>query len=197
MCGEILTTGTPATELKICPLFGGAIEIKIPKKWVDVSDLRQVPDNQECWMDKDEDRMLVVEILEYQNVADHEAARYFYSDLAEINSSDADDYCDMSAVSIPFFATQPSLKVSLCYGCGYQSVQIGSNFKSNELRTNHNFHRTKIELCVIRLVQQQADLLISLSTPTGRHDLPTNHQFSDIFTQILHSFRVVDWKLFG
>ena len=41
-----------------------------------------VPDHQECWQDT-EGRLLVVEILErQQQVEDHNAAQYFFDDLA-------------------------------------------------------------------------------------------------------------------
>jgi hypothetical protein len=35
--------------LPVKELFGGAIRMGVPPQWTDVSDLRQVPDNQEVW----------------------------------------------------------------------------------------------------------------------------------------------------
>merc|ERR1712170_184349 len=63
------------------PLFGGAISCDIPSAWRDVSDVRQVPDHQECWQEID-GAVLVVEILDRQEVGDHSAASFFFADLA-------------------------------------------------------------------------------------------------------------------
>jgi Ran-interacting Mog1 protein len=70
------------------PLFGGAIACRIPEHWQDVSNVRQVPDHQECWRDVSvpNGAAFVVEILDAQASVPHkEAARYFFDDLAEAN----------------------------------------------------------------------------------------------------------------
>lgn len=41
------------TAFKQVDLFGGAIVASIPSTFEDVSDIRQVPDNQEVYLDKD------------------------------------------------------------------------------------------------------------------------------------------------
>ena len=56
------------------PLFGGAITVIIPQGWKDVSEIRQVPDHQECW--QFEDRLLVVEILERMGGVEEEASQF-------------------------------------------------------------------------------------------------------------------------
>ena len=45
-------------------LFGGALSIKIPNDFNDVSGFRQVPDHQEVFVSRDSDDTLIVEILE-------------------------------------------------------------------------------------------------------------------------------------
>ena len=78
-------------------LFGGAIAISIPTTWRDVSQIRQVPDHQECYQDctfKDGTKVglqgtggcIIVEILARQeDIKDEDAAAYFFLDLAEAN----------------------------------------------------------------------------------------------------------------
>ena len=44
-------------------LFGGAIDMCIPARLVDVSDFRPVPDNQEVLADGATDQSVIVEIL--------------------------------------------------------------------------------------------------------------------------------------
>lgn len=45
-------------------LFGGAMEILVPNGFLDVSEIRQVPDNQEVFVSNYSDASLIVELLE-------------------------------------------------------------------------------------------------------------------------------------
>ncbi|ODA77111.1 hypothetical protein RJ55_07629 [Drechmeria coniospora] len=46
------------------PLYGGAIVCDLPAKFADVSKLRQVPDNQEVWIDKNGYTSIIFDITE-------------------------------------------------------------------------------------------------------------------------------------
>ena len=48
------------------PLFGGALSASLPPGARDVSDLREVPDNQEVFAHGHSDQSLIVELLEFQ-----------------------------------------------------------------------------------------------------------------------------------
>lgn len=50
--------------LEVRELFGGALSIKVPKDFKDVSVFRQVPDHQEVFVSNDSDDSLIVELLE-------------------------------------------------------------------------------------------------------------------------------------
>ena len=71
------------------PLFGGAISAHLPTRYVDVSDFRPVPDNQEVWTDASVDESVIVEILERveEGPSDAEggAAGWFWEDLAAVS----------------------------------------------------------------------------------------------------------------
>lgn len=78
------------------PLFGGAMSCRIPTAWRDVSDVRQVPDHQECWQEVSENdgggggSVLVIEVLEHQSsVTNETAADYFFRDLAGADNNNA------------------------------------------------------------------------------------------------------------
>jgi hypothetical protein len=45
-------------------LFGGALGIKVPKDFKDVSVFRQIPDHQEVFVSNDSDDSLIIELLE-------------------------------------------------------------------------------------------------------------------------------------
>ena len=71
-------------------LFGGAILASFPARYVDVSDFRPVPDNQEVWTDANRDESVIVEILERVEAGPSDAegaAAWFFRDLADVNAA--------------------------------------------------------------------------------------------------------------
>ena len=71
-------------------LFGGAILASFPARYVDVSDFRPVPDNQEVWTDANRDESVIVEILERVEAGPSDAkgaAAWFFRDLADVNDA--------------------------------------------------------------------------------------------------------------
>ncbi|KAJ3081570.1 hypothetical protein HK102_002265, partial [Quaeritorhiza haematococci] len=46
------------------PLFGGAITTALPDSFIDISTFREVPDNQEVFVDRDTDQSIVIELLQ-------------------------------------------------------------------------------------------------------------------------------------
>ncbi|KAG6426282.1 hypothetical protein SASPL_110503 [Salvia splendens] len=71
------------------PLFGGAISSTFPLRFQDVSNMRQVPDHQEVFVDPTRDESLIFELLDLKtDVADHGSATWFLQDLA--NEQDAE-----------------------------------------------------------------------------------------------------------
>ncbi|KAK0527485.1 hypothetical protein OC835_004673 [Tilletia horrida] len=75
-------------------LFGGAIAADIPTAWKDVSDFRQVPDNQEVFVSPESDASgevsLIVEVLQRVEPADPDAAvRFHFDSIAHDNSAEA------------------------------------------------------------------------------------------------------------
>lgn len=184
------------------PLFGGAIQANIPTSYRDVSDIRQVPDHQECWQDLTTNSLLVIEILDHQkNIEDSNAAQYFFNDLAESNGCSGDD-CNFKAVQKFSNMTRTSNiggsklppNAVVLFGIGYQKVGINTGGKQDEEQ-----REIKVEMCVIRLPSVQTDLLITLSSPaTSEEDkATTTSTSSDVFREILSTFEIADWSLFG
>jgi hypothetical protein len=50
-------------ELKPRPLFGGSINIQLPERFIDISDFRPIPDNQEVFADANIDQSLIIDIM--------------------------------------------------------------------------------------------------------------------------------------
>ena len=200
-------------------LFGGAITCQMPSAWRDVSQVRDIPDHQECWHDTSvattAAAMLVMEILERQEaVTDDAAARYFFQDLAEAND------CGEHEVDSRFFdSAKPPVLISnlipppqqqqpqqqqaptLCLGSGYQRVAIGRAVDDHDNPRRQEFRVIHVELGVIRLPQQGTDILITLSTPRESNpqqdgENSTTRGVTETFQQIMSSFQIKDWGLF-
>lgn len=68
-----MTPAPPSkTILMLRHLFGGAITASLPENFEDASKFRQIPDNQEVFVDKDSDVSVIVEILETPDNSDIE-----------------------------------------------------------------------------------------------------------------------------
>lgn len=183
------------------PLFGGNISCNIPESWIDVSNIRQVPDHQECWLDEATNGMFVVEILELQSeVADAKAAKHFFDDLAEANNA--------APNSVLHYSDQPQDIVQinnlpesavLCFGAGYQHVALGRDSDHFGNPRTQEILWVLVELCLIRLPSVETDLLITLSTPNepNPQEGTLQHQATNDFQQALTSFQIRDWRLFG
>jgi hypothetical protein len=76
---------SPPPPAAAAPLFGGALTARVPAGWLDASDVRPVPDNQEVWLADDASgASLVVELLEPpEGVPADGVAEYLLHDLAQ------------------------------------------------------------------------------------------------------------------
>ncbi|WVR09638.1 hypothetical protein IAU60_006711 [Kwoniella sp. DSM 27419] len=80
------------TDLASRQLFGGAVSAELPTLYIDASDLRQIPDNQEVFLSSTSDTAVVLEVLGM--VEDGaagtdlwEAAKFHFSSIAHDNAS--------------------------------------------------------------------------------------------------------------
>ncbi|KAI5566824.1 hypothetical protein BDE02_13G046300 [Populus trichocarpa] len=73
------------------PLYGGSISSIFPVRFQDVSNIRQVPDHQEAFVDPSRDESLIFELLDLKpDVNDNGSAVWFLQDLA--NEQDAQGF---------------------------------------------------------------------------------------------------------
>lgn len=107
----------------------------MPASFLDLSDIRPVPDNQECWFESSSNAMLVVELLEMRS----DGLEFYFQNLVEENGGDAASRLQHQAEG-PQGAS----------GLGYYN-------KDNQ--------RLCIHLGIHRVVSKQADVLVSLTIP--------------------------------
>ncbi|EOA35735.1 hypothetical protein CARUB_v10020969mg [Capsella rubella] len=81
------------------PLFGGAISTAFPQRFEDVSNIRQVPDHQEVFVDPSRDESLIFELLDFKTeVGDIGSASWFLNDLASEQDAEGFQLIEQSEV---------------------------------------------------------------------------------------------------
>ncbi|CEM19409.1 unnamed protein product [Vitrella brassicaformis CCMP3155] len=193
-------------------LFGGAMRCAIPQSFADVSQIRDVPDNQEVFADFHTDSSLMFEVVQYQQtVTDQDAPRYFFRDLAEVNEADPWEVLQVIRLEP---AIMPNLDGSICkyLVMGHQTV---SKFREGREAANV----VAIYMAIIRLPEHHSEVLISFNDPrclspasssapashvgvpngTSLHDAYSylNQEGPQQFQSLLETFQIRDWGLFG
>jgi hypothetical protein len=194
-------------------LFGGAISADLPSRYVDVSDFRPIPDNQEVWADASRDESVVVEILERQPEAGASggrcAAEWFFRDLcvevdARVETGDAavlrayplDDPAALAGLRVDERATTGAVSASACVG--RQSVAKSRDAARNDV---------EVALVCIRLDAHRTDVLVTVNRAlaiapgssavapdAGKPGVPDAEATA---RAVAKTFRVVDWNLFA
>jgi len=198
--------------------FGGAITCDVPANWNNLSDIRPIPDNQECFQDSfvsGSPTILIVEILERQeHVNDDDAASFFFNDLAERNDA-FQTQNDIRFHTLEMHDSSPALlrddsivvgknTIHVCAGSGYQNVALGRDFDSegNSRRARQEIKCIRVDLYVFRLPVQETDLLITISSPVDataidERCLEGPSAASAILSRVVSSFQINNWDLFG
>jgi len=143
------------------PLWGGACAMGVPAGWRDVSELRQVPDNQEAFVSATDDASLCVELLQRVAAPDEGAMRYLWDDLSETNgpgggaasgggggSSTLQRCVALPLAAAPGVAGAASL---VAIAVGRQLVQ----------RKGAEPEETELHLVLVRLPQFETDVLFT------------------------------------
>lgn len=140
------------------PLFGGALSAIIPPNATDVSDLREIPDNQEVFAHSKSDQSFIIELLEYQaHISDQDAAKYHFEDIAGSNKALQPGAFQVTNVTpLP----KSELSMSQC-SCGWMLTGTQSVSKFNEEARN----TVTIHLGLFRLPQFSTDILVTFNDP--------------------------------
>lgn len=140
------------------PLFGGALSAVLPHSATDISELREIPDNQEVFAHAHTDQSLIVELVEYQDqVADQDAARYHFEDIAGSNKA-----LQPGAFEVTSVVPLPKSELSLS-DCGSAWMLTGTQCvsKFNEEARN----TVTLHLGLFRMPQFSTDVLITFNDP--------------------------------
>ncbi|ORX58398.1 Mog1p/PsbP-like protein [Piromyces finnis] len=181
-------------------LFGGAITAVIPEAFRDASIIREVPDNQEVYVDINTDQSIIVELLEQaEEASNDECGLYHFKQLAEDNNAENFEIIkneDIISQDIPNIKIESIKKLVL-------GKQIISKFNEKDPDAQNIVN---IYLAVIRVPSIETDMLISYNCPVYIGSKSSSRTQSkegqetisdELFKQLIKSFNVVDWELFN
>ncbi|KAI0599650.1 hypothetical protein F4775DRAFT_591100 [Biscogniauxia sp. FL1348] len=185
-------------------LFGGALVCDLPANFADVSTLRQVPDNQEVWIDKDGFTSIIVEITERVGGPGSGAeidGTALTTHLEDLVGDDLD--------RVKVWNTTPTLFSRLDEDIPAYTL-IATQTPEPGTAGTHAPDFTAIILTLVRLEREKTDILITINVPhiKGEYDeedvdLELGKQGRligdavDYAARIWETFRVKDWKLFN
>lgn len=182
-------------------LYGGAFEISLPKRFVDLSNFRLVPDHQEVWSDPHTDQSIIIELVERVNIDNEKekAVKYHYNDIAETSKS-----IETSIVSSGTFKSN-SWEIAKKYNCSWT---FGTQKVSKGRDTPNKANIIALYLVLIRLKEFDTDLLISFNAPIKIHQQSQAKSAKDsvkppqvtiqLFKQIISTFNIKDLNgIFG
>ncbi|SAM03386.1 hypothetical protein [Absidia glauca] len=182
-------------------LFGGAIYTTIKSSYVDASDLRQIPDNQEVFLDMNTQQSLIIELLEKVEHLNEDCAKFHFEQIAEQNNATSYSIKSIEHASVDVAAPKLPLDTTIYFVRGIQNVA-----KFNEEAVNH----VELVMAVVRLEKVETDLIISLNAPI--QVAPTSSEMKDVnlvepaapIARIVDEIKLVvqgleihDWGLFG
>ncbi|KAL1956180.1 hypothetical protein VTO42DRAFT_7527 [Malbranchea cinnamomea] len=211
----------PAQNYLSTPLFGGAIRVDLPEGFMDMSRLRQVPDNQEVFASNTTRTNIIIEITERVERSawetttdggttaplspadeDSKAVLYHLNDICEVNQDayrvlDAPKYHSIPKVAAPALITRALVSTKV------RKPRLGS--EGEQLVIQEEEATATIHLFVIRLVQRRADILVHVNVPheelesTGDPNAVVGEESraQDIMAQMMKTFEILDYGLFA
>jgi hypothetical protein len=159
-------------------LFGGAITSRLDN-FVDVSQIRQVPDNIEAFAHVSNNDSLIIELLEPVDHTGQALARYHFEELARHDGAATCTVSQLVTLAVPNIQDVQEAYLLV----GQQTV---SKFNTASLDV------VDMYLAVIRLNQAQTDMLVLYNHP---HDMDGGA--FDTFMTFVRSLAIQDYSLFN
>jgi hypothetical protein len=91
-----MSSQSSSSSTKQEELYGGAIVITVPSCFTNVSEIRQVPDNQEVFVDDNSGASLIIELMEHVQAPDTEACAFHFNELARMNKAKSHQIMEMA-----------------------------------------------------------------------------------------------------
>ncbi|APA14118.1 hypothetical protein SS1G_11041 [Sclerotinia sclerotiorum 1980 UF-70] len=186
------------------PLFGGALIVDLPSTFADVSTIRQVPDHQEVYLDKDGFTSIIFDITERVGTAGSSPATdgaAMTTHLEDIVDSDLDTVKVWSITDTKFTKLPEGIPAYTLIATQTPPHDPNSHASAPDF--------TAIVLNLIRLERESTDILVTINVPhiKGEYsaddvDLQLGKQGKLIENAVEHAakiwetFKIKDWGLF-
>jgi hypothetical protein len=194
------------TTYRNTPLFGGALVCDLPEKFADVSKLRQVPDNQEVYIDKDGFTSIIFDITERVGPSGgglETDGRALTTHLEELVGDDTDTVKVWNTTETQFSHLDENIPA-------YTLIATQTPKPDPRLERTSAPDFTALILTLVRLEKEKTDILITINVPhiKGEYDeeevdLALGKQGEligdavEYAARIWGSFDVKDWGLFN
>ncbi|KAI9822890.1 MAG: hypothetical protein M1832_002915 [Thelocarpon impressellum] len=183
-------------------LFGGAITVDLPTNFADVSDIRQVPDNQEVYLARDGLTSIIFDLTERVAAADaatdEEALTFQLKDVV-----DNRDEIKIYSLCPSHLAHNPtSAPVHYAFATATPPRELAPDVRTPVF--------TALLVAIVRLEAQATDLVITVNVPHVRDsydedevDLsmgrsgPLIDDAKHIHETVMETLEIKDWGLFG
>ncbi|PWY99144.1 Mog1p/PsbP-like protein [Testicularia cyperi] len=178
-------------------LFGGAITAELPTGFIDASDFRQVPDNQEVLVRDDSDVSLIVEVLqlatdEGAGESLDNAVRFHFGSLAHDNSASSSQ---IETVELPASAYE-----TVATATPAPAILTGTQVVKKFGKQSEPEETVRIYLALWRLTDKNIDLVMSLNQPIRTQNGTSDTMVMDpasTFLTAARSLQIQDWSLFA
>uniref|UniRef100_A0A1J3HTM5 Putative ran guanine nucleotide release factor n=2 Tax=Noccaea caerulescens TaxID=107243 RepID=A0A1J3HTM5_NOCCA len=198
-------------SLEFCParpLFGGAISTAFPQRFEDVSNIRQVPDHQEVFVDPSRDESLIIELLDFKSeVGDNGSASWFLNDLAREQDAEGFKLIEQSEVIEAPGLTFRNIPAAVTTAIGEMAISKGRQGREAQ-------NLVRVYVANLRLKGVDTDVLVTAYEPILINPLSESAEavgsglavpasqsgimpMCDVIKQSLSTFKVNDWSLFG
>ncbi|KAH0724810.1 hypothetical protein KY284_000675 [Solanum tuberosum] len=189
-------------------LFGGAVSTTFPIRFQDVSNVRQVPDHQEVFVDPERDESLIIELLDLKmDVADSGSATWFIQDLANEQEAEGTTITEQSVVFEAPELCYRNMPAVITTAVGQMAVAKGRQGREAQ-------NLVKVYLANIRLKEVGTDVLITAYEPLVINPLSESATavgagmavpaaqsgvlpMAEVFKLAVSNFKVHNWSLFG
>ncbi|EWC48250.1 hypothetical protein DRE_02354 [Drechslerella stenobrocha 248] len=142
-------------------LFGGAILASVPSTWMDMSDIRQVPDNQESFIDTTGFGTLIFELNERVDQGDEEASIKFHlSDIFEDDAYKIWQSRKLDSGDIPGLPDVPA----------YSMLITTPYVEKRRHVAGHPSQFVALAIVIVRLEKQKTDIVITANMPHSLTD---------------------------
>merc|ERR1712098_221626 len=190
------------TTFTSTPLFGGALIVDLPTSFADVSTIRQVPDHQEVYLDKDGFTSIIFDITERVGLPGTGPA----VDGAALTTH-LEDIVDSDDDTVKVWNTSNTQFSKLPEGTPAYTLIATQTPPPKPGSKNPDF--TAIVLTLIRLEQESTDVLVTINVPhiKGEYteeeiDMQMGKQGKlienavEYAAKIWETFKIKDWGLF-